>query len=342
MGVMPAASNHTIPPVFHSLMTDEDSDIIDFYPEDFTIDLNGKKMEWQGVALLPFIDEKRLLDAMATRYPQLNAEEVARNEHGNDALLFSTKHPLYDEVVMHFYSKKAGAPKYGLNPKLSEGLTGKIEKNDGYLPSSSLVFPLPNGGMPDLDEDLSMNVNYVMPVSTHVHKSMLLPGVTMPRVVLDSQDIADTRAQTQRTGRNFGGAPLRDHNGGGGRINYGSDNRNGQNGYGNGHGNRNGNDHGNSRGYGNSNGRGGGGRGGHGGHGSHGGPPGGYNAPLDLSQLPPALQAQAAQHGFVPPPFPPLQGGQMPPFPPPPHGNGYGGGQSGHGGGHGGHGGYRR
>ena len=156
MGVMPAASRHTLPEHFHSLMMDEDSPIIDFYPEEFPIDLNGKKFAWQGVALLPFIDEKRLLEAMHTKYPLLSAEDAARNEMGKEVLLLSDGHPLYDEVVTNFYSKKSGAPKYKLNPRVSEGLAGKAEKNEAVLPRLSLVSPLDGSGMPDIDEDRSI------------------------------------------------------------------------------------------------------------------------------------------------------------------------------------------
>ena len=156
MGVLPAASNHAIPEVFRSLMSDEDSDIIDFYPTDFPIDLNGKKFAWQGVALLPFIDEKRLLDAMATRYPLLSADDAARNAVGRDVLIMSNRHPLYEEIATNFYSKRQGSPKYKLNPRVSEGLAGKVEKKEDYIPQSSLTFPLEEGSMPNLDEDNSI------------------------------------------------------------------------------------------------------------------------------------------------------------------------------------------
>ena len=76
-------------------MVDEDSPIIDFYPSAFEIDMNGKKMTWQGVALLPFIDERRLLDAMAEHYPNLSEEEVNRNRWGNNVILASDDHPIY-------------------------------------------------------------------------------------------------------------------------------------------------------------------------------------------------------------------------------------------------------
>lgn len=76
-------------------MTAQDSPIVDFYPETFEIDMNGKKMAWQGVALLPFIDEKRLLDAMAKEYPNLTEEEVKRNQWGNNVIFASDEHPVY-------------------------------------------------------------------------------------------------------------------------------------------------------------------------------------------------------------------------------------------------------
>jgi hypothetical protein len=46
-----------VPEPWGELMIDPEASIIDFYPEDFKIDLNGKKFAWQGVALLPFVDE---------------------------------------------------------------------------------------------------------------------------------------------------------------------------------------------------------------------------------------------------------------------------------------------
>ena len=50
-----------MPDPWAALMIDPEAPIIDFYPEDFKIDLNGKKFAWQGVALLPFVDEVRAI-----------------------------------------------------------------------------------------------------------------------------------------------------------------------------------------------------------------------------------------------------------------------------------------
>jgi 5'-3' exoribonuclease 2 len=89
------ASRKHIPESFHDLMTSEESPIHDFYPSTFQIDMNGKKMLWQGVALLPFIDEKRLLDAMAEHYPKLTEDEVRRNSWGHDVMFIADEHSMY-------------------------------------------------------------------------------------------------------------------------------------------------------------------------------------------------------------------------------------------------------
>lgn len=98
MGVFPAASKQHIPPVFHDLMTDDDSPIIDFYPVDFPIDLNGKKYAWQGVALLPFIDADRLLAAIEPLYSQLTAEEQDRNKLGSSVIFCSGNHTNFENL----------------------------------------------------------------------------------------------------------------------------------------------------------------------------------------------------------------------------------------------------
>ncbi|MCJ1466977.1 5'-3' exoribonuclease 2 [Pseudocyphellaria aurata] len=218
MGVLPAASNHAIPEVFRSLMSDEDSDILDFYPTEFPIDLNGKKFAWQGVALLPFIDEKRLLDAMTTKYPLLSAEDAARNEPGKDVLIVSDRHPLYEEIATNFYSKRQGLPTLPLSSHLSDGLAGRVEKNADYLPQSALHFPLGAGGMPDLDEDHSLSVHYEMPRATHVHKSMLLRGVQFTPPALNGADIETIKGRVNQSNRSHRGSSMRgDHGNGRGR-----------------------------------------------------------------------------------------------------------------------------
>lgn len=317
MGVLPAASNHAIPKAFHPLMTDEDSDIIDFYPEEFELDLNGKKQEWKAVVLLPFIDESRLLAAMATKYPLLSAEEHARNEIGSDALLLSDHNPLYDLLAAEFYSKKSkDANKAVRLPMVTGRLAGAATKNEDFLPHMDLRGPADDINLePIVDDDRSMSVLYKMPPPTHVHKSMLFPGVNLPLAALDKSDLAILRSKARNSGRDFGGAPLYDNtridpldrnHRGNGRINYAADRS------------------------------------------PMGPPPPGVGVPPPMPIPPPGVNANNNPFAaFLDPAFAgkgmPMHGHAPPPPPPPPH---YYAGQGGHNGGQGqrqqqpGHGGY--
>ena len=45
-------------------MYNSESPILDFYPQEFEQDLNGKKNDWEAVVKIPFIVENRLREAM--------------------------------------------------------------------------------------------------------------------------------------------------------------------------------------------------------------------------------------------------------------------------------------
>ena len=62
-----------------------------------------------------------------------------------------------------------------------------------------------------------------MPRSRYIHKSMLLRGVKFAAPALDRADIEATKGRASRSGRSYGGAPLRANTGNGssrGNINY--------------------------------------------------------------------------------------------------------------------------
>ena len=72
-------------------MSSSDSPIIDFYPIDFRLDINGARYAWMGVDLLPFIDRGRLLKAMNEAdqgYAKLTEDEKIRNKRIGDISLF--------------------------------------------------------------------------------------------------------------------------------------------------------------------------------------------------------------------------------------------------------------
>ncbi|XP_034935611.1 5'-3' exoribonuclease 1 isoform X2 [Chelonus insularis] len=82
LAVLPAASKALLPEAYQSLLTEEQSPIIDYYPEEFRTDLNEKKQDWEAVVLIPFINEDKLIKAMEPYNHKLTAEERKRNQHG--------------------------------------------------------------------------------------------------------------------------------------------------------------------------------------------------------------------------------------------------------------------
>ncbi|KAI8139409.1 XRN 5'-3' exonuclease N-terminus-domain-containing protein [Fennellomyces sp. T-0311] len=192
MGVLPAASRSHIPTVFHSLMTDEEtSPIIDFYPTDFEVDMDGKKFAWQGVVKLPFIDTARLLEAMDQFNEQLTDEEKIRNSEGPTILYVDDSHKLYNSVSTVYTKRMADDERLTLDPKLSDGMTGTVDKDPECIPRSTLRSPLPNHNLPDIANDKSISVTYCLPQlpADYAFPSSLLRGVKADRNTLTYEDL---------------------------------------------------------------------------------------------------------------------------------------------------------
>ncbi|KAI3406046.2 exo2 [Candida oxycetoniae] len=83
MAVLPARSKKLMPPIYRPLMTDEKSPIIQFYPHEVDVDMNGKTATWEAVVLLDFVDEKKLVETLKPLEDKLSPEEAKRNSYGH-------------------------------------------------------------------------------------------------------------------------------------------------------------------------------------------------------------------------------------------------------------------
>ncbi|CAF3816500.1 unnamed protein product, partial [Rotaria sordida] len=95
-------SKEYLPNEWYSLTIKKDSQIIDYYPLNFNTDLNGKRFESQRIALIPFVDEKRLHRVLKNYYSLLTIEEQKRNKFENSRLFIHSKHSYYNRLKKEF------------------------------------------------------------------------------------------------------------------------------------------------------------------------------------------------------------------------------------------------
>ncbi|XP_072761689.1 5'-3' exoribonuclease 1 isoform X2 [Anoplolepis gracilipes] len=134
LAVLPAYSKDLLPKAFQSLLTEESSPIINYYPHDFKTDLNGKKQEWEAVVLIPFIDEKLLLAAMEPHLSKLTPDEEARNKHGPMCLYsYSDEIRSVQKATMYF-------PEFTNCAQLT-----LMNRDDIFVPREQLVVGLSSG-----------------------------------------------------------------------------------------------------------------------------------------------------------------------------------------------------
>lgn len=191
MGVFPAASSSHVPAPWATLMSDPESPIIDFYPEDFKIDLNGKKFAWQGVALLPFVEEKRLFKALEPYYEALTPAEKKRNVRGDDRLYVTLKNSGYD-FIKGLYENEIG---FIDEVSVSiDGMQGTVLlAEDCVVPGGSLHSPVL--GLSLLTKNKVYCVRFRDPKyeDTFVFPAVRLKGAREPPRVLKPQDLSPSQ-----------------------------------------------------------------------------------------------------------------------------------------------------
>lgn len=191
MGVLPPASAHALPFSYRGLMLDPSSPIVDLYPRDFELDMNGKRHEWQAICKLPFIEESRLLTEIAKVEHSLTEEEKHRNSLGMDMLFVHISHPLEGRIFT-FTERNKGSSKSAevkakctIDPKFSGGMNGFMCISD--KPVWPREIHSPGGDMEKLPNNKVLTVFYGYP-DRQPHIPRPPEGVVMPRMSVGKED----------------------------------------------------------------------------------------------------------------------------------------------------------
>ncbi|XP_027919520.1 5'-3' exoribonuclease 3-like isoform X1 [Vigna unguiculata] len=196
LGVFPAASSHALPEPYRRLMTDPSSPIIDFYPIDFEVDMNGKRYAWQGIAKLPFIDEGRLLAEVQKIENFLTPEEKRRNAIMFDLLFVNSCHPLsacistLGNKCKNMSDSERAVVKERINPKerntCSGGMNGYISLCGGE--PCPPIFRSSIASMEDIMDNHVICAIYRLP-DAHEHITRPPQGVKFPKKTVTIGDL---------------------------------------------------------------------------------------------------------------------------------------------------------
>jgi 5'-3' exonuclease len=97
--VLPPQSAYLLPAKYRSLLTSETSPLKEYYPKNFEIDYEGKNQEYEGIALLPFVD----LEKVKQEYNKVKGTTHRRNS------ISKVKIFKYDSRIITIYKSDYGS-----------------------------------------------------------------------------------------------------------------------------------------------------------------------------------------------------------------------------------------
>lgn len=176
LAVLPAASAHALPLPCRDLMLSPSSPIRDFYTDDVDIDPNGKAMPWLHVVLLPFIEERRIVEALdSVKLDPADAEDGSRV---SDALIFARRE--------HSLAARLMAADNRSDPCVPTLIVGDLARPPRDGASIAIDARIPEYGIQRCEVACAV----LKPPVDRLHQSVLLPGaVAPPRVLFDHNDL---------------------------------------------------------------------------------------------------------------------------------------------------------
>ncbi|XP_048325818.2 5'-3' exoribonuclease 3 [Ziziphus jujuba] len=189
MAVLPPRSANALPKAYQPLLLEDSSSIIDFYPNDFEVDEDGKRFSWQGICKLPFIDEERLLSETKKLDKELKEEEKVRNTEQFDRLFVRCTHRLASQIL--------SLPENSSEGKLDCDLRMEI---GGYIHSHHIIMDEEEAHDPKPEQNV-LCVLYKLP-DCGSHVPHLLEGVKIPNKIITKEDLNDTQLWHEYQGSN--------------------------------------------------------------------------------------------------------------------------------------------
>ena len=176
MACMPPSFADVLPEPYREFMTNPESPIADFYPNSFTVDMNGKRWPWEAVVLLPFIDSKRLLETVRKiDESKLTEDERKRNQFGGITVFQrdpEVQHPLEAVGAGNMFKALPSCKTKSISFEESPLCIGPLKEKPIFKPAllEALDFPLP--GFPTLrDGSVAGMWRKILRVNVHGTKS---------------------------------------------------------------------------------------------------------------------------------------------------------------------------
>ncbi|XP_019197803.1 PREDICTED: 5'-3' exoribonuclease 3-like isoform X2 [Ipomoea nil] len=198
MSVLPPRSAHALPEAYGSLMQDENSNIVEFYPTVFDTDLDGKRFTWQGISKLPFIDEERLLVETRKLDKDLTDLDRMRNMETAELLYMEGSCKLALCIMSSFKNRKGLQENDAIqiDLALSDGVSGLVWSKD-YCTN-------------DLPIDTLCVFYRTSPCSSSLPR--VLAGTDFPEQIVFEADIGETVLWHELNGRPGYSSSHRYHN----------------------------------------------------------------------------------------------------------------------------------